>query len=92
MRLAHYRVVTEDVRRLADFYHAVTQAPVVGTDDYMEVQIQPASIAINSRRVMDRRGGRAAVPGANRSTIIDLQVADVDANLINVFAMASRDG
>jgi len=46
MRLAHYRLVTTDVRRLAEFYRVVTQAPVTGTDDYMEVRIEPASIAI----------------------------------------------
>jgi catechol 2,3-dioxygenase-like lactoylglutathione lyase family enzyme len=79
MKLAQVRLVTADVVRLADFYRQLTQREPVGSDDYVELHLEDAGIAITSQRAADLYGANAATAGRNRSAIIDLEVGDVDA-------------
>jgi uncharacterized glyoxalase superfamily protein PhnB len=79
MRLAQVRLVTTDVVRLAEFYRQLTRREPVGSDDYVELHLEDAGIAITSQRAADLYGANAATAGRNRSTIIDLEVGAVDA-------------
>ena len=78
MRLVQIRLVTTDVIRLADFYRQLTLREPVGSEDYVELELGAAGIAISSQRAADLYGANAATAAQNRSAIIDLEVEDVD--------------
>jgi predicted enzyme related to lactoylglutathione lyase len=79
MRLAQARIVSGDVPRLARFYESVLGTVAAGSDEYVELRVPGAALAICSQRANDIYGARAAVPQANRSIILDFEVEDVDA-------------
>ena len=80
MKLAYARIVTKDVAALVRFYRAITGiTPVTRSDDYVEFPSEGLTLAISSQRVMDSHGAGATTPASNRSTILDFQVEDVDA-------------
>jgi catechol 2,3-dioxygenase-like lactoylglutathione lyase family enzyme len=79
MKLAFTRLVTQDVAALVRFYREITGImPDVVSGDYAEFPNSGTTLAISSKRAMDRYGARAAAPAANRSAILDFQVDDVD--------------
>lgn len=79
MKLAQTRIVTRDVPALVRFYEALTGMTPVGDDRYTELHGGPLSLAISHEEVLARYGAGAAVAAANRSMILDFEVADVDA-------------
>jgi catechol 2,3-dioxygenase-like lactoylglutathione lyase family enzyme len=79
MKLASSRIVTEDVTALASFYQRITGVKPVGNEDFVDVRTAGAVLAICSRRSVDQDNAGAAVAGANRSVILEFEVADVDA-------------
>lgn len=80
MNLYDLRIVTADVERLVQFYEQVTGLPVTRLDpgEYAELRTPGGVLAITSQRKVDARSPGAAVPAANRSTIVDFRVEDVD--------------
>jgi catechol 2,3-dioxygenase-like lactoylglutathione lyase family enzyme len=78
MRLAHARIVTDDVRRLTQFYKDVTGLSPVGDDRYVEFHAPELTLAISSQEMIDLHGAGAAKPRENRSVILDFEVEDVD--------------
>jgi catechol 2,3-dioxygenase-like lactoylglutathione lyase family enzyme len=78
MKLAHARIVTKDVPALARFYEEITGITPAGVEDYKEFQTPAGAFAISSENKMDLHGAGAATSGANRSMILDFEVADVD--------------
>jgi uncharacterized glyoxalase superfamily protein PhnB len=79
MRFVQVRLVATDVLRLAEFYRQLTQREAMGSEDYVELHLADAGIAISSQRAADLYGVNAAAAAQNRSAIIDLEVDDVDA-------------
>jgi predicted enzyme related to lactoylglutathione lyase len=79
VRLAQARIVTGDVARLARFYEQILGVSAAGSDEYVELRMPGAVLAISSQRASDLYGARATVPAHNRSVILDFEVADVDA-------------
>jgi len=79
MKLAHARLVTNDVAALIDFYRNVTRMASVGDDRYAEFHGPQLTLAISSQRMINVYGASATAPQSNRSVILDFEVADVDA-------------
>jgi catechol 2,3-dioxygenase-like lactoylglutathione lyase family enzyme len=97
MKLAHARIVTNDVPALTRFYQDVTGMAPVGNDRYVEFHAPEMTLAISSQRMIDLYGGAAATAAANRSMILDFEVEDVDqerarlAALIGEFVLEPTD-
>lgn len=79
MRFAYTRLVTDDVSALARFYAELLGTESKGSDDYVELRPGGATLAIVSRRAAEQIYGGAWPAAANRSAILEFEVADVDA-------------
>jgi predicted enzyme related to lactoylglutathione lyase len=81
MTLKQTRLVTADVPRLTRFYETVSQAnAAVISNGYVEFQREPCEgLAIVDPAAIQAYGAGVVEPGANRSAILDFEVADVDA-------------
>ena len=80
MKLAHARIVTQDVPKLSRFYREVTGLTPVGDDQrYVEFHGPGLALAISSERMIAQYSRGAAIAHANRSMILDFEVTDVDA-------------
>jgi catechol 2,3-dioxygenase-like lactoylglutathione lyase family enzyme len=80
MRFASARIVTTDVAALACFYGKLTGAAAVGSDEYVELRMAGATLAISSATAMTLFGGGAATP----CVILDFEVDDVDAERVRM--------
>jgi len=78
MKLAHARLVTNDVPNLARFYEEILGVAPVGSEEYVELRIDGSAISICSKRSVDLFNAGAAEPAANRSVVLDFQVENVD--------------
>lgn len=80
MNLVSIRIITEDVKKLLEFYEQVTGITGVKyTDDFAEVFVGSATLAIGSTRTLNFFGGDEVAKAAqNRSVIIEFMVNDVD--------------
>ena len=79
MNLLSLRVLTEETRRLVQFYEQVTSVSATwSTEDFAELQFPTFTLAIAHKRTMDLFGAGAAHAADNRSAIIEFLVADVD--------------
>ncbi len=94
MKLVSTRIVTDHVLALASFYEQVTGIKPVGcSEHYVEIATAAGSLAICSRESVDLFNAGAAEPRANRSAILEFEVADVDgersrlAGLVDQFVM-----
>ncbi len=73
------RVITDDVRRLADFYEQVTGLVVRwATDDFAELVTPSCTLALGHTRTMPLFGAGVARSADNHSAIIEFRVNDVD--------------
>ncbi len=79
MKLAHARIVTNDVPALTRFYREVTGVTPSGDDAYVEFHAPMLALAISSHTMIERHSAGATMPAANRSMILDFEVTDVDA-------------
>ena len=97
MRLAHVRLVTGNVPALAHFYREITGVIPIGSEDYVEFQGSDTVLAISSKQGIDLFNAGAADAAANRSLILDFEVADVDAErsrlsaIIGTFVLEPTD-
>ena len=79
MSFASIRIVTEDVDRLAAFYERVTGRPAERPAPvFAQFAGDGATLAIASTATVAVLGD-AVGPSANRSVIVEFEVADVDA-------------
>jgi catechol 2,3-dioxygenase-like lactoylglutathione lyase family enzyme len=79
MKFASVRIITDDVAGLTRFYLDITGiVPTTYSDDYIEFKMPACALAIASRRSMMRYGAGAAEPAANRTSILEFLVDDVD--------------
>lgn len=80
MRFASVRVVTNDVQTLKTFYSKLTGiAPTDLAPGFSEIRLEGCTLAISSTEIIDKVNGGVIVPGANRSSMIELEVDDVEA-------------
>ena len=79
MKLSSVRLVTKDVPALAAFYQEITGVAPVGNADFVELRMPGSTLAICSQRSVDMSHAGALSAGANRSSILEFQVDDVDA-------------
>ena len=89
MKLAHARIVTNDVPGLTRFYRDLTGMTPTGDDLYVEFHGSALTLAISSQRMIERHSAGATVPAANRSVILDFEVADVDQERARLAGMVS---
>ncbi|MEV4613034.1 VOC family protein [Kitasatospora sp. NPDC049258] len=80
MDFVSIRVITEDVARLVGFYERVTGASAAwSTEDFAELALGSATLAIAGIRTVPLFGPGTAQARANRSSIVEFLVDDVDA-------------
>lgn len=80
MKFVSTRIITSDVKRLVDFYEAVTEvAAVWGNELFAEIPTPVGTLAIGSDKTVPLFGAGSAEPAANRSAIVEFLVEDVDA-------------
>ena len=81
MTLKQTRLVTTDVAKLTRFYESVSQAKAeILSSSYAQFQNEPCEgLAIVDQASTQAYGDGVAEAGANRSVILDFEVADVDA-------------
>ena len=82
MNLKQTRLVTDDVRRLTDFYERLTGATAeILSEGYVEFQRSPcAGLAITSAAVAQVYGEGVLTSAPNRALVLDFEVKDVDAH------------
>ncbi len=90
MKLISTRIVTKDVPSLAKFYEEILQITRVGTDDFVELRTSGAVLALSSERGVVQFNAGAAVAAANRSMILEFEVADVDAERSRLDTLIDR--
>jgi catechol 2,3-dioxygenase-like lactoylglutathione lyase family enzyme len=80
MNLSSIRVITDDIKRLVQFYENVTGLPFTWhTDDFAELRTSSGTLAIGSTRTLALFGGPdIASAASNKSVIIEFQVDNVD--------------
>ncbi|WP_046731678.1 VOC family protein [Streptomyces humi] len=79
MDFVSIRVITGDVARLVDFYERATGAQATwATEDFAELRIGGATLAIGSTRTVPLFAPGSARPAANHSVITEFLVDDVD--------------
>ena len=78
MKLTSTRIVTKDVPTLAKFYEDFLQIASAGTEDFVELRPNGAILALSSERGVAKFNAGAAMEVANRSMILEFEVADVD--------------
>src|SRR5580704_11501342 len=106
MDLVSIRVITDDIRRLVQFYEQVTGLSATWfTEDFAELATPSSTLAIGSKRTMEMFGSGAARPADNHTAIIEfvqrpttmpwgnrsLLFRDPDGNLINFFTRVTPD-
>ena len=92
MELAQSRLVTDDVQQLAGFYACLLAVPVTLNEYYVEVPAGPVTVGFSRRRFTEfGRGQRScgARTVLHRDSILDFQVADVDAEYERIGALGA---
>jgi catechol 2,3-dioxygenase-like lactoylglutathione lyase family enzyme len=78
-KLMHTCLITNNVNRLVQFYEPVLALKAQKSgDDYAEFRTDVAVLAIFSAAAQENYIPGSAVPAANKSMILEFQVADVD--------------
>ena len=73
------RLITDDVRRLVEFYEQATGLPARwATEDFAELVTPACTLALASTRTVRLFGEGAARPADNHTAIIEFRVDDVD--------------
>jgi uncharacterized protein (TIGR02246 family) len=80
MKLISTRIITDDVKRLVDFYAKITGLPVVQfTPSFAEFKTDKAALAIGAVETMQFWGGDEVAKAAqNQTVIVEFIVNDVD--------------
>ncbi|AEW98427.1 VOC family protein [Streptantibioticus cattleyicolor] len=79
MNFVSIRIITDDVKRLVDFYAQVTGAtPAWATDQFAEIVTASGTLAVAHSDTIALFGAGAAHAADNHSVIVEFRVADVD--------------
>lgn len=78
--LTHVCVITGNVARLRDFYAQVLQmAPTTDRPEYVEFAFNGSALSLYDANAFQEYAQDAALPGRNRSVMVEFRVDDVDA-------------
>lgn len=89
MRFAYTRLVTTDLPRLVAFYTELLGTEPQGGGEYVELQPGGAILALVTRRAAEQMHGGSWPEAANRSAILEFEVADVDAERARIDGLVS---
>lgn len=89
MKFAYTRLISEDVPSLASFYEKLLQTSPNGNDNYVELHPGGAILAIASRKAASYMHGGEWPASATKSTILEFQVDDVDAERARIDAFVT---
>lgn len=79
MNFVSVRIITNDVARLVDFYERATGvAADWANEDFAELRVASATLAIGSTRTVRLFAPGSARPADNHSVILEFLVDDVD--------------
>ncbi len=79
MKLTSLRIITANIKALVQFFEQVTGLSAQWyTDDFAELVIGTATLAIGSTRTLSLFGEGIITPGSNNSVIIEFRVVNVD--------------
>jgi uncharacterized glyoxalase superfamily protein PhnB len=78
MKLAAARIVTRNVAALTRFYQCVTGVTPVGSEEYVELRMAGARLAISSENAIRLFGADQVASATHRSVFLDFEVKDVD--------------
>jgi catechol 2,3-dioxygenase-like lactoylglutathione lyase family enzyme len=86
MKLASFRLVTDDLAALTAFYETLTSVTPTYPfgDDYAEVRTPGCVLAFVSQSGVDEYNSGAATAAANRSAVLEFEVDDVDAERLRL--------
>jgi predicted enzyme related to lactoylglutathione lyase len=91
MRFVSTRIITADVDRLVMFYEMVTETAAIWANElFAEIPTSVGTLAIGSDKTVPMFGQGSAEPAANRSTILEFIVDDVDAEYARLRAQLSE--
>lgn len=80
MKFASVRIIARDVKSLVSFYEKVTRTPAQWlTPVFAEIVTPAATLAFGAAETVALFKEGSAVPGSNRTAIVEFQVDDVDA-------------
>lgn len=80
MDFVSVRIITDDVAQLVGFYEKATAVQAAwATEDFAELSLPHATLAIGSTRTVGLFAPGSARPAENRSVIVEFLVEDVDA-------------
>ena len=80
MKFASIRLVTEQFEAVLAFYQKLSGIePFRPSEGFAEVRFEGFVLAISSQQLVDRFNAGAAIAAANRSAILEFEVADVEA-------------
>ena len=84
-RLTHLAIVTDRVGELREFYRKVLQQePSVSRADYVEFSTAGATVSLWDLAGHERQAPGSANARANRTVMLEFEVADVDAEYARV--------
>lgn len=79
MKFASIRLITDDVKRLAEFYERATgESATWSTDVFAELRVSSFTLAIAGAQTVELFWPGAARPADNHTAIIEFLVDDVD--------------
>jgi predicted enzyme related to lactoylglutathione lyase len=79
VKFTHACLITQRLETLRDFYREVLQVkPKVYQEDYMEFPLEGAILSLYKQESLDKTVPGAMQAGANKSVMLEFQVADVD--------------
>lgn len=89
MNFVSIRVITDNVKRLVNFYAQITgMPPSWGNDEFAELVSPAGTLAIASTRTIALFGANAAHAADNHSVIIEFRVDDVDSEYQKLRALS----
>ena len=81
MNVVSIRIITDDIKRLVQFFERVTGITAKwSTDDFAEIVTNSFTLAVGSTRTLAFFGDGVAQPAANKSVIIEFLVENVDSD------------
>lgn len=79
MKVVSLRIITDDIKRLVEFFEKATTIAVKwSTEDFAEIVTNSFTLAIGSTRTLSFFGEGVAQPATNKSVIIEFLVENVD--------------
>jgi len=79
VKLTHACIITQKLNTLRHFYQEVLQVnPKVYQEDYLEFPLEGTILSLYRQESLDKTVPGAMQAGANRSVMLEFQVADVD--------------